>query len=83
MIRSPTIISRESGIIVSTSEYKAGKGSVIIELKPTFLKTFSVGERTLKAEFNDAKFTILASEVVNLPRTGDKNNVLVGLIALA
>ena len=83
MIRSPTIISRESGIIVSTSEYKAGKGSIIIELKPTFLETFSVGEHTLKAEFNDAKFTILASEVVNLPRTGDKNNVLVGLIALA
>ena len=36
-----------------------------------------------KAEFKDAKFTILASEVVNLPQTGDKNNVLVGLIALA
>ena len=91
MIRSPTIISRESGIIVSTSEYKAGKESVIIELKPTFLETLSVGEHTIQAEFTDgkaeAKFTIQASAVVSLPQTGDKNNVLIyaliGLLAIA
>ena len=72
-------------------EYTASRGSVIIELKPTYLETLSVGEHTLTAEFTDgkadAKFTIQASAVVNLPQTGDKNNVfiyaLIGLIALS
>ena len=72
-------------------EYTASRGSVIIELKPTYLETLSVGEHTLTAEFTDgkadAKFTIQASAVVSLPQTGDKNNVLIyaliGLIAIA
>ena len=73
------------------NRYTASRGSVIIELKPTFLETLSVGEHTLTAEFTDgkadAKFTIQASAVVSLPQTGDKNNVLIyaliGLLAIA
>ena len=73
------------------NRYTASRGSVIIELKPTFLETLSVGEHTIQAEFTDgkadAKFTIQASAVVSLPQTGDKNNVLIyaliGVIALA
>jgi LPXTG-motif cell wall-anchored protein len=72
-------------------EYTASPGSVIIELKSTYLETLSVGEHTLTAEFTDgtaeAKFTVAKGEPINLPQTGDKNNVLIyaliGLIALS
>ncbi len=75
------------------NRYTASRGSVIIELKPTYLETLIVGEHTIQAEFTDgkadAKFTVAASTVNlgSLPQTGDKNNVLIyaliGLIALS
>ena len=72
-------------------DYKKSSGSVIIELKPTFLETLSVGEHTLTAEFTDgkadAKFTVAKGTPINLPQTGDGSNVFihvfVGLLAIA
>ena len=73
------------------NRYTASRGSVIIELKPTFLETLSVGEHTIQAEFTvgtaEAKFTVAKGEPINLPQTGDSSNVfihvLVGLLALS
>ena len=72
-------------------DYKKSSGSVIIELKPTFLESLCVGEHKLTAEFTDgtaeAKFTVAKGEPINLPQTGDSSNVfvhvLVGLLALS
>ena len=73
------------------NRYTASRGSVIIELKSTYLETLSVGEHTLTAEFTDgkadAKFTVVKGTPINLPQTGDGSNVfihvLVGLLALS
>ena len=72
-------------------DYKKSSGSVIIELKPTFLESLCVGEHKLTAEFTDgtaeAKFTVVKGAPINLPQAGDGSNVfthvLVGLLALS
>lgn len=65
--------------------YEAKSGSVIIELKPAFLGTLSIGEHRLTAVFEDGKtetvFTVSKSDEsdvkdANLPQTGDAQKPL-------
>ena len=78
---------------VDKNKYEAKPGSVIINLKPTYLETLSVGEHKLNAVFEDGNvetsFTIIGAEANagNLPQTGDTQNsllyVVVAVIGLA
>ena len=74
---------------VDKNKYEAKPGSVIINLKPTYLETLSVGEHKLKVVFDDGNaetsFTIIGAGISagNLPQTGDAQNpLLYAVIAL-
>ena len=74
---------------VDKNKYEAKPGSVIIDLKPTYLETLSVGEHTLNVVFEDGNaettFTIIGAgaNAGNLPQTGDAQNpLLYAVIAL-
>ena len=70
------------GKTVDKNDYEAKEGSVIIDLKPTYLETLSVGEHTLNDVFEDGNvettFTIVTAKTNagNLPQTGDAQNPL-------
>ena len=70
------------GKTVDKNDYEAKEGSVIIDLKPTYLETLSVGEHTLNVAFEDGNvettFTIVSAKTNagNLPQTGDAQNPL-------
>ena len=67
---------------VDKNKYEAKQGSVIINLKPTYLETLSIGEHKLKVVFDDGNaetsFTIIGAGISagNLPQTGDAQNPL-------
>ena len=67
---------------VDKNKYEAKPGSVIINLKPTYLETLSVGEHKLNVVFEDGNvettFTIVSAKTNagNLPQTGDAQNPL-------
>ena len=65
--------------------YSASKGSVIITLKTSFLKTLSTGGHTLTAMFDDSDPVDVSFHVVNVPKTGDSADLLLwgGTILLA
>ena len=74
---------------VDKKDYEAKAGSVIINLKPTYLETLSIGEHKLKVVFDDGNaetsFTIIGVGISagNLPQTGDAQNpLLYAVIAL-
>ena len=81
------------GKTIDKNDYEAKEGSVIIDLKPTYLETLSVGEHTLNVVFEDGNvettFSIIGAEANagNLPQTGDTQNpllyVVVAVIGLA
>ena len=73
---------------VDKNKYEAKPGSVIINLKPTFLETLSVGEHKLNVVFEDGNVETTFSIIqANLPQTGDTQNpllyVVVAVIGLA
>ena len=80
---------------VDKKDYEAKQGSVIINLKPTYLETLSVGEHKLNVVFEDGNvetvFSIIRTETKktaeNLPQTGDAQNpllyVAIAIICLA
>lgn len=58
------------GKAVDAANYTAKSGSVIVELKPSYLNTLSIGKHTLAAQFDDGKdalasFTIQAKASEN------------------
>ena len=63
---------------VPADKYSARAGSVIIELKPEYLETLSIGEHTLTAVFDDgsasARFTVAAARSLAVPNTSDTNH---------
>ena len=76
------------GKTVDKNDYEAKEGSVIIDLKPTYLETLSVGEHTLNVVFEDGNVETTFSIIqANLPQTGDTQNpllyVVVAVIGLA
>ena len=70
------------GKTIDKNDYEAKEGSVIIDLKPTYLETLSVGEHTLNVVFEDGNvettFIIVSAKTNagNLPQTGDAQNPL-------
>ena len=68
------------------------KGSVIIELKPSYLETLSVGRHKLTASFDDGdavtgEFTVKAKAETptkpSTPDTGDESNMLLWICLMA
>ena len=56
------------------TNYKAKRGSVIIEFQPEFLKTLSGGKHTITALFDDSDGISVSFEVTGTaPKTGDGN----------
>ena len=58
------------GILVDAKNYKAESGSTVINLNKEYVDTLSIGEHTIKVEFNDGgkattKFEVKAKEVNN------------------
>lgn len=53
---------------VGAANYTTASGSVVVKLKPEYLETLTVGEHTIKAEFDDgsasAKFSVKAAAEV-------------------
>ena len=71
---------------VDKNKYEAKQGSVIINLKPAYLETLSVGEHKLNVVFEDGNaettFTIIGAgtNAGNLPQTGDAQNPLLYVV---
>ena len=69
---------------VDAASYTAKAGSVVLELKPTYLETLAVGPHTLTVQFDDgsvdAKFNVTAkaasSGASSSPKTGDDGSVV-------
>ena len=70
------------GILVDAKNYKAESGSTVITLNKEYVDTLSVGEHTIKVEFNDGgsattKFEVKAKQV-NTEKTEDITNPQTG-----
>ncbi len=63
-------------VLTRDKHYTASKGSVIITLTASFLKTLSAGEHTLTAMFDDSDPVNVSFHVVNVPKTGDSADLL-------
>lgn len=83
---------------VSADKYDAASGSLILNLKPSYLNTLTEGEHTLKVIFKDGmlsiRFVIKAEPTTpspspspdgGLPKTGDSTSwtVVVGIVSIA
>lgn len=83
---------------VSADNYDAASGSLILNLKPSYLNTLTEGEHTLKVIFKDGmlsiRFVIKAEPTTpspspspdgGLPKTGDSTSwtVVVGIVSIA
>ena len=70
------------GILVDAKNYKAESGSTVINLNKEYVDTLSIGEHTIKVEFNDGgsattKFEVKAKQV-NTEKTEDITNPQTG-----
>lgn len=75
------------GVTVGSANYGASEGSLKLSIKPEYLETLSVGDHTVKANFQDGsatvKLTVLAAatqpqkqgETRTSPNTGDESNL--------
>ena len=76
------------GAVVDPSNYTAREGSVIIDLKPSYLETLALGKHTIRANFEDgyaeADFYIVAKEADKkvTPSTSDEHNIFLWLLGV-
>ena len=66
------------GVTVGSANYSAAEGSLKLSIKPEYLETLSVGDHTVKVNFQDGsamvKLTVKAAADPNVPRTADESN---------
>ena len=75
------------GVMVGSAYYGAAEGSLRLSIKPEYLETLSVGDHTIKVNFQDGsttvKLTVTAAATnpdtsandVTSPKTGDESNL--------
>ena len=65
------------GVTVDSANYGAAEGSLKLSIKPEYLETLSVGDHTVKVNFQDGSATVkltVKAAAVN-PTTGDESNL--------
>ena len=58
---------------MAATNYSISKGSVIIDLKTSFLETLSVGEHTLTARFTDGDDVTVSFKISSKAKQDDNN----------
>ena len=78
------MLFRSGGVTVGSANYGAAEGSLKLSVKPEYLETLSVGDHTVKVNFQDGsatvKLTVLAASAQPTPsptppKTGDESNL--------
>lgn len=66
--------------VVDPEKYTTGEGSLIINLKPEYLESLSLGDHIMTVKFTDGSsnvinFKIQPKQTPSVPKTGDNNNL--------
>ena len=64
------------GVTVGSANYDTAKGSLKLSVKPEYLETLSVGDHTVKVNFQDGSATVklTVKAATGNPKTGDESN---------
>lgn len=65
------------GVTVGSANYSAAEGSLKLSIKPEYLETLSVGDHTVKVNFQDGSATVklTVKAATENPKTGDESNL--------